>query len=412
MNMVRKTRSCNVVSTESHALLLRLAERLHQYGTPAHRLEQAIENVAASLNVSVEVFSMPTGLFLAFQEGDEQKTHLLRVSNGELHLEKQSDLDELASDIVHGKLSLKEAHHTLDTIREKPARYTSWMTILAFGLCGASVARIIGGGWIEMLFSLLGGMLTGSVLVSSLRLPHLARLAPALASFLVSFLMVWIASLFGSFAQSACHLASVIILVPGLSLTIAMTELSTLHLVSGTARLAGACGVLLQLGFGLALGRTLGYRLFGATPDVVTQTLPEWSFWLAIVISAVSLLVLFRARPKDLIWLILAGIIAMLGSKWGVAELGTRLGPFLGALLVGLSSHLFARMLQRPTSIMLIPGILLLVPGSIGLSSISELMKEHTLIGVEAAFTMFMVSVSLVFGVLLAALILPPKRSL
>lgn len=395
-------------------LLLRLAEALHRYGTPAHRLEEAMENIAQDMGVSVQVFSMPTGLFVAFnREGDQQQTHLLRVSNGELHLERQSDVDELAGALSRGQMGIDEALARLAILEHHPERFRPWLVILAFAVSALAVSRMLGGSWLELLVSLGGGLIAGTGTIVLSHSPHMARLAPAFISLSVALYVAGMAYLFGALAVSACHLAAIIVLVPGLSLTMAMVELSTQHLVSGTARIAGACSVLLQLGFGMAVGRLIGQRLFGVMPDVTSgPALPEWTFWLALLLGSASFLVLFRARPRDGLWVFVAGLIAVMGAKWGVWVMGPQLGPFAGAFLIGLASNLFARLAHRPSSIMMIPGIIFLVPGSVGLRSISAMMERHTVAGMEAAFSMLMIAVSLVFGVLMAALLLPPRRSL
>jgi uncharacterized membrane protein YjjP (DUF1212 family) len=398
----------------TYAVILQLARALHQYGTPAHRLEEAMTNLANGLGVSVQLFSMPTGLLVSFEEENgTQSPYLLRVSNGDLHLEKQSAIDELAGKLVRGEITVEDARWQLALIEQRPERFTPWMVIVAFALSGLAVGRILNGSWLELFVSGVGGLIAGLGVVYLGRAPHTARLAPAAISFAVAWMVAACAWWWGPMAQAACHLAAVIVLVPGLSLTIAMTELSTQHLVSGTARIAGACSVLMQLGFGLALGRLAGQSMFGSFAERVSgPPLPGWTFWLAMLLASGAFLVLFRARPKDGIWLFLAGVIAVLGAKWGVSLMGPRIGPFMGAFLIGLSSNLFARIMKRPSSIMMIPGIIFLVPGSVGLLSIAKMMEQHTLAGMEAAFSMMMIAVSLVFGVLMAALILPPRRSL
>ena len=61
---------------------------------------------------------------------------------------------------------------------------------------------------------------------------------------------------------------------------------------------------------------------------------------------------------------------------------------------------------------MLVPGILLLVPGSIGYLSVSSLMQRNTVAGIDTAFTMVLTAVSLVAGLLIASILAPePKRA-
>ena len=397
---------------KTHALVLRLAKALHQYGTPAHRLEQAVERVAESLDVLVQIFSMPTGLFMSFIEEEGQETYLLRVSPGELYLEKQCDIDELADHIISGSVSPAEAHEILDSIKSKPERYAAWLGVLAFGVTGASVMRLFNGGLNDITVAGLGGLISGFVAIFFARFEQLRRLIPAIASFSVALFVAFMASYLGPIAQSACHVSAVMILLPGLSLTVAMTELSTQNLVSGTARIAGSLEVLMQIGFGLALGNYGGEYLFGSVAEITKGTLPEWTFWFSLVAASSMFVILFRTRPKDFIWMLLAGSVAMFGSKLGLYSMGPRLGPFVGAMMVGLASNLFARLRHRPASLILVPGIILLVPGSLALNSVSAMLDKDVIGGLDTAFTMLMVAISLVFGLLTSSLLISPRRSL
>ena len=59
---------------------------------------------------------------------------------------------------------------------------------------------------------------------------------------------------------------------------------------------------------------------------------------------------------------------------------------------------------------MLVPGILLLVPGSVGYRSLSSLMERQTVAGIETAFSMILTAVALVAGLLIAGVIAPEPR--
>jgi uncharacterized membrane protein YjjB (DUF3815 family) len=68
---------------------------------------------------------------------------------------------------------------------------------------------------------------------------------------------------FGAYAVSNATLAGLIVLMPGLTLTIALIELSTRNLSSGTSRLSGAFVIFLSIGFGVAVGGAIANLLLG-----------------------------------------------------------------------------------------------------------------------------------------------------
>lgn len=104
--------------------------------------------------------------------------------------------------------------------------------------------------------------------------------------------------------------------------------------------------------------------------------------------------------------------IPLCQSLFGGRGLGLEAGPFLGAFAVGVGANLYARLANRPALAVLTPGMVLLVPGSFGYRSFTFLIDRETIAGVDFAFTMLIVAMSVVGGLLAANAALPPKRNL
>jgi uncharacterized membrane protein YjjB (DUF3815 family) len=67
---------------------------------------------------------------------------------------------------------------------------------------------------------------------------------------------------------------------------------------------------------------------------------------------------------------------------------------------------------DKPSAVATVPGIMLLVPGSIGFRSLFSLMERNVLSGVEAAFTTTVVASALVAGLLVSSILVPPRKAL
>ena len=59
-----------------------------------------------------------------------------------------------------------------------------------------------------------------------------------------------------------------------------------------------------------------------------------------------------------------------------------------------------------------IPGVMLLVPGSIGFKSLEAMLDNQTLDGVQTAFSALLVAVALAIGLIAGNLFVPPRKSL
>ncbi len=110
--------------------------------------------------------------------------------------------------------------------------------------------------------------------------------------------------------------------------------------------------------------------------------------------------------------MLLSGATAYATARLSQPVVGPELSAFLGALLVAIGANVYARTTRRPAAVPLVPGIMLLVPGSVGFRSVTELLAQDVVSGMETAFTMTLVAVALVTGLLLANVIVPPRRTL
>ncbi|MFP2925847.1 phosphoenolpyruvate carboxylase [Pyxidicoccus sp. 3LG] len=102
------------------AFALRLAEALHRYGTPAHRLEGLMQRVSERLGLEGRFFSTPTSLFSSFGPPEALRTSLIRVDPGDLHLERLTLLDVLADDVIQGRLTPEEGARKVEAILALP----------------------------------------------------------------------------------------------------------------------------------------------------------------------------------------------------------------------------------------------------------------------------------------------------
>ena len=150
--------------------------------------------------------------------------------------------------------------------------------------------------------------------------------------------------------------------------------------------------------------------MFGA-PSVVAEpiALPGWTLAVALAFAPLALTVQFQANPRDVGWILAVCALAFAGARAGAWALGIETGAFIGAMLVGVASGLHSRLFNRPAVVTSTPGILMLVPGSVGFRSITDMIARDPVSGLQTAFTMVLTGVALVTGLLLARFIVPRR---
>jgi uncharacterized membrane protein YjjP (DUF1212 family) len=396
--------------------ILKLGKMLHKYGSPSFRLEAYLTEVATHFGLHASFNSTPTYLIIVLwsDHHEDEYNHSARMQPGDLDMNSLSLTDELAHELLAGSISLAEADKRLDEIDATPSPYGKSLTGVAFGLSTSAFAMLMGAGWSEIMYS---GLLSFMVYFWTLwaqRSQRVKLMLEPVASFSVGFA----ACAINHYSTSGFNiwliiLSSLIILVPGLSLTMGLAELSSRNMVSGTARIMDATMQLFKLYFGAFLGVSLGYQLFGQQELELAVTLPFWVNWLGVLMLSVGLVAIFRTPMKHVPWAIASTFIAYAASTWSSVYLENGLGAFVGAFALGVFANMFSRIANAPSTIVAMHGLIVLVPGSktyIGLNSFisgQDILKiDH--IGQET----FLILMSLVAGLIFANVVMPTRKAL
>lgn len=394
---------------ETHAFLLHAAELLHRYGTPSFRLESVMSKVASSLGVQSVFLYTPTALVAGLGTGADERSYVRRVESGDVDISKLLELDATLGNLENGEITIAEATAQLSDIDQAPAPFPFAVALVAAALACAGVAVIFGGGAAETVIAGIFGFALAYIASIIQRITQRGLLEPVMG-FTVALAAVALAQLV-PVNDRLITLATLILPIPGLAITVALTELAVGHLSSGSARLAGAMVSL----FALVVGVAIAWRITGswkpAEPHLMSS-LPMWCLWFAVGITPIAFAIVFRAPMSQWPAIVIVVVSGFLASRLTSERAGAEVGAFAGAFIVGCGSNIYARLRNRPAMIPQTPGLLILVPGSIGYNSLTAMVDHDTLRGIELAFSMSIIGVALVGGLLLANQVISPKRIL
>ncbi len=400
----------------AESFICALATAMHAGGTPAHRLEEAVGHVAGRLGHAATVFSTPTMIMVGFGPPASQRTVLLRVQPGFVHLGRLDRLDRCARRVVAGLLTPAEGERELERIRTHPQRLGSLGLVLTWLAISASTARFFGGGINELAVGAVIGAAIGGLALLWPRVMTGAPIFETLAAAVAGTLAAMAASLGARHGYQVSAyvalLSGVVGLLPGHTLTVAVTELATRNLVSGTARAMAAATTLLQMAVGIALGTKLAEAGFGPTPVMEPVPLPEWTA-VAMVVPAALAAAAFCSARIERVWAIL--VVSALGfaaTRLGSGWFGPELGAALGALVVGLASRVHGAWARCPQFLTLVPATLLLVPGSFAFRSVSMFLGADVTSGLDAALRMLLITMAISAGLLVAQAFGRPRPTL
>jgi uncharacterized membrane protein YjjP (DUF1212 family) len=396
--------------SQREAFVVRAAELLHAWGTPAPRCEAMLQRLMARLRVTGDVSVSPTALLFTFASC---RSVVRRVEPGEVDLGRLVLAGEILRALDSSRIGVGAAKRRLERLAAAPPRWSRRAVVLGYGAVSAAAAILFEGGLVEAAVAGAIGLLAGALAMLLGSRPRLAPLFEPVAACVAGSLSYALSRTLLPHADDVVTLASLIVLVPGLSFTVGMIELASRHWIAGTARLAGAGVSFLTLAFGVALGRVAATALLGDGDPIATfPAAPPWAVPAALLVGSGGFAILFQARARELTVILAAGAVAMLGARVGVTILGPELGAFVGALAVGLFANAWAALSRRPSLVAMMPGILLLVPGSIGYRALDLFVAHDVTGGLQTAFATLLVAIALVGGLLVAGAIVPPRTSL
>ncbi len=408
----------NASLTARMQFVVEIARRLHQYGTSAPRLEAAIDSVSARLGLNCHSLSTPTSILFSFTDRDQgdnalaEVTQVIRVSPGQDDLRSLSEVNEIADRVIDGKLGIDEGFRLLREICDRPSGRRRTLEAVSYGIAAAAVAAILNSSWADMLAAGAIGMVVGVLSAFCEMRPQLRPSLEAICALLATMIATLISVYVVPLTLKSVVLASLIVLLPGLTLTTAVRELSTQHLVSGVARFAGAVTTLIKLAFGTIVANQLCTLLHLVPSAAPLPPVPGWAQWVALVFGCFSFAVLFRSARRDIPLVMAAAVLGYLITYYGAQQFTPQFGVFLAGLAIGALSNLYTRISRRPAALVRVPGIILLVPGSVGFLSLSMLAGRDVFLGITMAVSLIGILACLVAGLLFGDVIVPARRIL
>jgi uncharacterized membrane protein YjjP (DUF1212 family) len=407
-NLIARTPR-NDARSEAARFLIALGCALHRYGTASPQIERVLLQASSVYGLHVHAFMLPTALFACFDEEEPPRTQLVRLEPGEVQLDRLLRVDALCTRVFAGEIAPAVGMAQLERIERAPPPHGTLRVLLAFALLPSCFATVLGLGWREAGVAAFAGAIIGALAPFLLQRPRLARLFEPLSGFIAGAIAVTFAHILGGLAVNPTILASVIVLIPGLSFTLALRELAERHLVAGTSRFMSAGISFLAIGAGCAGGYHTATLVLGTSLSLAPIALPVALAAVTFLPCSLAFAALFQAPVREVPYLLISGAVAFASVRIAGEGLGAELGAFFGAFALGIASNLYARKLDRSATVMLMPGLLLLVPGSFGLRSLGNFFEGAIVNAIGDVFAMAILGIALVLGLFLANAVVPPR---
>lgn len=395
--------------------IVKVGVAAHKYGATSGRLESLLTSLSKKMGYQGVFKSTPVELTFAMKKSQDspQRIEILSVPAPDIALDKLARLGDVLKEFTSGDLSLADANNRMAAIDEAPLPWGKFPTLLGYIFTGVGLAPLLGAGMIDTIAAALFSALVYGVVSFSVRIGGaLAAWVPLttalIVSFLATLLKLWITDL----NILLVIISGVAIILPGYSISLGAGELVAQKVLSGISNLMRGLIVLFMQIAGAVLGGAFA-SLFVSVRMAGEQS-PLSQFWTLSLfpLLLVGLALAFQTSKRDFPWVILVSALAYLGVMFGSSLLDGNLGNLLGTIVAVVLANLWARKTSRPTSIVLIPAIVMLVSGTIGFRGLASIAVGDLALGTQQFFQMFLVAMTVVAGIMIGYTIIQPEEGL
>ncbi len=238
----------------------RAGQIMLEAGGETYRVEDTINRILTSYGIgNAQSFVTPTGIIISGERMDGRSVSVVRRTKTiDVDLEKISLINDLSRHIIQDQLSPEEFQAQLNAILTRPL-YPLWITLLFTGFAGFSFTMILRGTIREA----FGAYIAGIIVYLSRRLARAFRLNPFLQNATGGLMAVLMATLLKSLGviptMSLTIIGTIMLLVPGITITNAIRDTFQGDYVSGVTRGVEA----FVTAGGIAFGTGMGFLLTG-----------------------------------------------------------------------------------------------------------------------------------------------------
>ncbi len=220
-----------------------------------YRVEDTMNRILRTSNLqTAEAFAITTGLFATLDDPSIAAiTIVKRITYRDTNLNKIAKVNTISRRLVNKDCSLEEAYEALQHVHE--AEYQFYHSDLAIIALVTSFSLLLGGGVLELLFSLV----TGTVLVLARKGEQKAEMSSFMRNLLSSILIAATAALIGQISPAPVNvniliIAAIMPMVPGTAITNAIRDTFQGDYMSGGAKALEAIMIAFSIALGVALG--------------------------------------------------------------------------------------------------------------------------------------------------------------
>lgn len=403
-----KTESAPVDSAVLLEFLFRLGQGYLACGEQTAKVELILRRTASAYGMrKSRVVAFPTAVFISLHDGTDERVTLAHCEPEMLRLDQMADVYALGAAAQTGKVKPPEGLDRLAAIRRQKARFGWFGVVAGHVILTVGLAMVLMPTHKNLIAAGVLGLIVGLLKLFNQGRAVLALPLPVVAATTVS-LLVFLAIRRGIPVDPLHALVPPLVtFLPGGMLTLGMVEFAYGDMVSGASRLMAGFVQLILLAFGLAIGAvTVGYvpaDLVYSAGEYVKVAWAPGAPWVGVLVFGIGVYLHFSAPRNSLQWMILVLLLAFAAQRLAVGLFGSEISGFFGTLVATPLGYLIQLRFRGPPAVVtFLPSFWLLVPGALGLLSVTRMLSDRAA-GIDGLVTVMFVITSIALGTLVGA---------
>lgn len=359
---------------EIRRLLIFLGSAMVACGQTVGDVEDEVVEVGRLLGYPhLQIAATPTGVMLSLDSGEAASFESIR---GPLRLDQAVEVRNIRYRLAAGQVTVIDATDQLLGLRDRPARYPPWAKDLGFMLVSVGIALVLQPGLPNLAFAALGGLVVAGLIRLGRRFGLVATLLPTLAAGILGCAVFAAADAGWLEGPLRTLLPPLAVLLPGALIVTAMSELAAGDMMSGSGRLTYGVVQLMLFTLGVVAASRLLDVPAAQLMNVRIDELGWWTAPVGVVLISGGLTLAESPPVRLLPWIAAVLSLAFLAQTFG-QQFSPALGSFLGALAASLGAYLVEAVKPSlPRLVVFLPAFWLLVPGSLGLLSTTQIVLD------------------------------------
>ncbi|KAL0480725.1 hypothetical protein AKO1_007030 [Acrasis kona] len=373
-------------------LLIDLGYAMGTYGVPVHHIEHNLSTISNYYGITASFIAYPNVIWFSFGvvpntndhsciSSDHSTTHFFHITNSAINLDKLDRVDQLCRNLVSkDDSSASEANEkVISIVKQKSLFPNSLLSVMIPVIFGFSFSILLNCTWPEIIFVPPTALVVSLINFLRQKSPLLNYVGFPLGSFCAMLMGVCARCIFYGAKRSELVdptmilLPSVILLIPGLPLTIAAGELNAGRLQAGVTRLAGSFVIIVKLCFGAFVAYAVHsvlmqyvdwYAVDNSANDI---TYPFWIRLICVPLVFGPLSIQFKLPLYFVAYglVCINAYIAYAGANYLRVYMGLAAGNLISAFILGLVSNIYGYLTKRPSLMITVCSWYLILPSAL-----------------------------------------------